>query len=235
MQLFYSTLVQDQIIFLEDQEARHCTQVLRKQIGDQISVTDGQGNLYHTELHKASKNQCELLIQETIPSPPHLPYLHMAIVPTKNIDRVEWFIEKATELGINEISLILADHSERKKIRYDRLEKLLIAAMKQSLNLHLPKLNDLTPFSDWINAYSTENTTLKFIPHCYDGAKSTLKAVYQPGQDALVLIGPEGDFSKVEVDLAESKGFQAISLGQTRLRTETAAISVCAFINWMNL
>ena len=235
MQLFYSEKRAGQIIYLEDQEARHCSQVLRKQIGDTIMVTDGLGNLFTTELTYMHKKRCELLIKNTETKNPHQPYLHMAVVPTKNIDRVEWFLEKATELGVNEISLVLSEHSERKKIRLDRLQKILIVAMKQSLNTHLPQLNDLLPFKSWIEKCQDEEGTQKFIPHCYEGEKRNLKTAYVPGSKAIVLIGPEGDFSASEVELALQQGFIPITLGENRLRTETAAISVCAFLNWMNI
>ena len=235
MQLFYSTEIEDNLIYLKDQEARHCAQVLRKQVGDEIKVTDGRGKLFSAVLIKLNKHVCELTIHETKSMAPHAPYLHVGIVPTKNIDRVELFLEKATELGINEVSLLLADHSERKKVRFDRLQKILLSAMKQSLNTYLPKLNDIRPLKEWILNSPTNDQLQKFIPHCYNNEKQTLKQAYVPGNEALILIGPEGDFSLDEVELALQNKFIPISLGETRLRTETAAISVCAFFNWMNL
>ncbi len=233
MQLFYATNREKDLIVLEDQEAKHCVQVLRKKVGDEIMVTDGQGNLFTTELVTTSKSRCQLAIQETHRFPPHRPYLHIGIVPTKNIDRVEWFLEKATELGINEISLLLSENSERKKLRYDRLQKLLIAAMKQSLNTHLPRLNDLQSYQDWVDLQSKDESPFKLIPHIHEQEKQLLKDAYRPGQNVTVLIGPEGGFAKSEVDYALNNGFTPVSLGDTRLRTETAAIAVCAFINFM--
>ena len=155
----------------------------------------------------------------------------MAVAPTKNIDRFEWFLEKSTEIGIDEITPLLTEHSERKIIKPERLEKVIIAAMKQSLKAYKPKLNELTPFRKIIAANSFEE---KYIAHCYDGEKQGLKTIAGKGKNILILIGPEGDFSTDEIKVARETGFTEISLGNSRLRTETAGVVACHIINLVN-
>ena len=150
--------------------------------------------------------------------------LHIAIAPTKSNDRIEWFLEKATEIGITHITLILCNHSERRNIKSERFEKILIGALKQSNQFHLPKLNSLTYFSDFVSSYSADN---KFIAHCREGNKSNLSSYNSLSKDVLILIGPEGDFSREEVELAMENDFLPIALGSQRLRTETAGIVAC--------
>jgi 16S rRNA (uracil1498-N3)-methyltransferase len=155
-------------------------------------------------------------------------YLHLAVAPTKNTDRFEWFLEKATEIGVDEITPILCEHSERKVIKDDRLEKVVISAMKQSLKAYLPKLNPLTPLKDLLNA---EFEGKKFIAHCYDLDKRELKNELTESSSHLVLIGPEGDFSEEEIQLAITQQFIPVSLGESRLRTETAGVVACHTVN----
>ncbi|MEN8116270.1 MAG: RsmE family RNA methyltransferase, partial [Bacteroidota bacterium] len=156
---------------------------------------------------------------------------HIVIAPTKNIDRFEWFLEKCTEIGIDEITPILSEHSERKVIKPGRLEKIVVSAMKQSVKAYLPKLNELTSFNDLVK---TSDAPAKFIAHCNGGEKPHLKNNIEPGKNVLILIGPEGDFSPAEVELAKENGFKEISLGTSRLRTETAGVVACHIVNLIN-
>lgn len=233
MQLFYSTAIEDSIIHLEGDEARHCTQVLRKQKGDRIHVVDGMGGWYEIELTDINKKSCAGLILQSRQEFDKLPFhIHIGIAPTKNIARLEWFLEKCTEIGISEISLLLCHHSERQKLRLDRLERILVAAMKQSLKAYLPKLNELENFKQFLQAHKFPAS--KYIAHCQEGDKVLLKNNYQAGSDVCILIGPEGDFSGEEITLALAAGFQSLSLGNNRLRTETAGVVACHSINMIN-
>ncbi len=157
--------------------------------------------------------------------------LHMALAPTKNIDRFEWFLEKATECGIDEITPVICEKSERRVIKPQRLEKILVAAMKQSLRAFLPRLNAATPLETFLRQPLANS---RFIAHCAEGSRKHLRDVYMPGSDALFLVGPEGDFSDREIETAIEQGFTAISMGKHRLRTETAALALCVQANTMN-
>ena len=235
MQLFYTTDVQLPQLVLHEEEARHCTQVLRKRLGDTINVVDGRGNLYETVLAKADKKTCTLSVVQTQPNYAARPYtLHIACAPTKNIERFEWFLEKATEIGIDAILPMVCQCSERRQIRPDRLEKILVTAMKQSLKAALPTLAPVQSFAQII-ADSHTFAGQKMIAHCADDAhKQPLKTAYTAGENVLLLIGPEGDFAPEEVALARQHGFVAVSLGTARLRTETAAIVACHTISLCN-
>jgi 16S rRNA (uracil1498-N3)-methyltransferase len=233
MQLFYSTNIDGTTVTLEGDEARHCRQVLRKQPGDQIQVVDGIGGFYTVELTELNKKEClGHIVHSQQAYGQRSFHLHIAIAPTKNIARLEWFLEKCTEMGIDEITLLLCDHSERRKVRLDRLERILVAAMKQSIKAYLPKLNDLTPF----NTFLTEQafSAKRYLAHCQEGEKVTLKNNYAPNTDVCILIGPEGDFSPAEIEAAMANGFQGLSLGASRLRTETAGMVACHSINFIN-
>ena len=230
--LFYTTDIKDNIATLTNEEALHCTRTLRKRIGDTIFMVDGQGGFYQGKILSTHKKVCTIAIEKTLESNQKRPYkIHIAIAPTKNISRFEWFLEKATEIGIDEITPLLCRHSERKKIRLDRLEKILIAAMKQSLKTNLPKINPLTTFSTFLQTKRTESC---FIAHCQADNNFHLKEKYQPNQNVLILIGPEGDFSSTEIATAIKQGFQPVTLGQSRLRTETAGIVACHVVALMN-
>ena len=216
-------------------EAAHCARVLRMTEGEHIQITDGHGNFYEAELTLVSPKRClfRILSKET-PAPLWTGHLHIAMAPTKNMDRVEWFAEKATEIGFSELSFLNCRFSERKVIKTERVEKILVSAVKQSLKPVKPILNEMTDFARFVKQ---ERTGQKFIAHCYDdlgGEKPLLKHVLKPGEDALVMIGPEGDFSRDEVQLAITHGFQPISLGRSRLRTETAALVACHILNLAN-
>jgi 16S rRNA (uracil1498-N3)-methyltransferase len=236
MQLFYSPDLNPQTTTatLPKDESKHIVKVLRKNEGEILDFTDGKGNFYKAEIIQASASNCKVKILEII-AQEALPYqLHLAVAPTKLNDRYETFLEKATEIGITEITPIICDHSERKVIKPERYERILQSAMKQSLKAYLPKLNEAIAFKAFIEKH-TDNNDRRFIAHCEeDKQRFSLKEKLEPATSVLLLIGPEGDFSPEEIDFALSKGFQPVTLGASRLRTETAAIVAThsvAFIN----
>ena len=206
-------------------ESHHLSKVLRKKNGDIIFLTNGKGLLFESHLEKVSPRKCSAHITKYTPVNRTRTYkLHIAIAPTKSMQRMEWFVEKATEIGIDTISFILCKHSERKNIKIERLEKIAIAAMKQSLQCFLPLLNPLQSFEQFI---ASPLQAEKYIAHCSTGEKTNFKAAFTSKQNYCVLIGAEGDFSQQEIYLAKQKGFQSLALTQQRLRSETAAIFVC--------
>lgn len=198
--------------------------------GDSLYLVDGKGNLYKGNVISIDKkNIVTVKIYDITRNYGKRNYkLHIAIAPTKNIDRFEWFIEKSAEIGIDEITPLLCDRSERKNIRNDRLEKILISAIKQSVNAYLPVLHPLIRFNDFINQCNADN---KFIAHCMTGDKPHLLKVRNEGNSFTVLVGPEGDFSDQEIMSAQNKNYIPVSLGSNRLRTETAGIAVCQIIS----
>lgn len=217
---------------LPEEEAGHCLRVLRLSIGDEIMLTDGKGCFYKAVISAASGKRCQVKVTETIPQEKGWNgWLHIAMAPTKNMDRTEWFAEKATEIGFDELTFLNCRYSERKVIKTERIEKILVSAVKQSLKAAKPVLNEMTDFNSFI---TSDFGGQKFIAHCYEGEKQLLKEVIHPGEDALVLIGPEGDFSEEEVEKAIANGFRPISLGKSRLRTETAALVACHTMNLLN-
>ncbi|GEQ86311.1 ribosomal RNA small subunit methyltransferase E [Patiriisocius marinistellae] len=233
MQLFYnSTLTpsSSQIIFEKD-ESRHIIKVLRKQVGDILDLTDGYGNFYKATLESSNPKQCIAHIKgvEAQPKPEY--NLHLAVAPTKLNDRYEWFLEKATEIGITQITPIICDHSERKVIKPERYEKIIQSAAKQSLKAYFPILNDAVSFKEFI-CTASEIETHRYIAHCEDAKKQSLKSVLKFQKDITILIGPEGDFSTSEIEFALKNNFDAIHLGKNRLRTETAAIVACHSVSY---
>ncbi len=250
MILFYTKNRQGNTAVLEDEEARHATQVLRRKIGDAMQLTDGLGNLYTGEIIDIAKKSCTVGINETHAAYNKRPvHLHIAIAPTKNIDRFEWFLEKATEIGIDEITPLLCKRSERTIIKPDRLNGILISAMKQSFQTYLPKLNEAIDFQKFMKQDFLQYNQ-KLIAHCIDFAdaqthnsqlitpnseKPPLSKVYQKGENVVILIGPEGDFTENELGLAFERSFKGISLGQNRLRTETAGLVACHTVNVLNM
>lgn len=237
MQLFYcKDIVPEGYCTLDAEESRHAVRVLRLREGDELNVTDGCGNLYRCQVVEASDKACCIQPLSTIHSPLFTFHLHLAVAPTKNPARMEWLVEKAVEIGVGEITLLQCDHSERTFLKTDRLEKLAVSAMKQSLHTVLPKINPPVKLSDWLCLpLSTLHSPLKFIAHCEaDKPRTPLASALQPGKDAVVLIGPEGDFSPEEIDLALECGFQPVSLGPARLRTETAALYAVTAFNLIN-
>ena len=229
MQLFYSPKIANQQLHLSAEESRHAIKVLRKGEGEILHLVDGKGGYYQVEITVANHKKCEFRIVDKVEQSNPIPYeLHIAIAPTKNNDRIEWFIEKATEIGITEITPILCEHSERKVINQERLTKVLVSAMKQSGQAFLPKLNPLTKLGDLIKVQNMES---KYIAHCEEQRQKKLNELYKKGSKSLILIGPEGDFSTNEIKLALDNNFKPITLGNNRLRTETAGVFVCSTIN----
>lgn len=228
-QYFYTTRIENGFAILDEEESRHLVSVLRKKVGDPLQVTDGLGNLYEVELSEIGKKQTLAQIHSKTFIPLERKHrLHMGVAPTKNIERFEWFLEKATEIGIDEITPLLCKHSERDTIRLDRLEKILVSAMKQSLRTRLPKLNPLTRFQ----TFATETKAgCKCIGWCADVPLTPLQKAIAPEQTVLIAIGPEGDFSPDEIASAHKQGFHGINLGPARLRTETAAIMAVVIAN----
>jgi len=236
MILFYSPNCIDTIHTLDEQESKHCIKSLRLRIGDQIYLTDGKGNVYLTQIINDNIKSCTLKIVRKIENYPLLPYhLHIGIAPTKNSDRLEWFVEKAVEIGISEITTLICKNSERTSIKTDRMERLMIAAVKQSLRAEIPLFTNEIYFNDFIEK-TKDKYSQKFIAYCGDLQQNTesLKAICKANTDTLILIGPEGDFSPDEVQHAIDCGFIPISLGKFRLRTETAALLACAIVQVVN-
>lgn len=232
MQIFYVPNISGTEVILNETESKHAVRVLRLVIGNQIQLVDGKGGFYNAEITDANPKKCRLqIIHAKRDFGKHNFKLHIAIAPTKSIDRFEWFLEKSTEIGIDEITPIISEHSERKVIKPERFGKILVSAMKQSVKAYLPKLNSLTLFADFIQETKIKN---KFIAHCNSGEKKHLKNAVEKGGEFLVLIGPEGDFSEQEVAQARNQGFEEVTLGSSRLRTETAGVVACHIVNLAN-
>ena len=232
MHIFYIPDISGEMINLDPLESKHAIRVLRLEKGSVVRAVDGKGGFYTAEIINPDYKNCCLKVTDQIQEYGKKNfYLHIGIAPTRNIDRFEWFIEKSAEIGIDEITPLLTEHSERKKINPLRLEKILISAIKQSVKAYMPKLNDLTNFNDLINNC---NHSKRYIAHCTGEAKPHLKDVIQAGSDNLILIGPEGDFSPDEIKRANINGFRSVSLGSSRLRTETAGVVACHIVNLLN-
>jgi 16S rRNA (uracil1498-N3)-methyltransferase len=230
--LFYTPDITGKDYTLSEEESKHCVRVLRLQIGDTLHLIDGRGGFYEAEIMDDHSKRCLVkVVKETKDFEKRNNHLHIAIAPTKNIERTEWFLEKATEIGIDEISFLLCDHSERKDVKLERLDKVVTSAMKQSLKAYHPQLHDAERFKYFIKKPFSGD---KYIAHCEPEEKQHLKDIYIKGVNALILIGPEGDFSPAEIQLALENGFKPISLGKSRLRTETAAVLACAAIALAN-
>jgi len=232
MNLFYSPVVSLGGTFLGEEESRHCTRVLRLGVGDTIHLADGTGNLFECVIRDANPKKCLVEVVSVKKEYKKRPFrLHIGIAPTKNNDRFEWFLEKATEIGIDEITPVLCTHSERNRIKNERMNKVLVAAMKQSLKAYLPVIHEAEEFARFIDR---EISGQKFIAYCETEQEADLPKYYRKGETATVLIGPEGDFSPEEILLAKIHDFIPISLGESRLRTETAGIVACHTINLLN-
>jgi len=224
MQLFYSTRIEYDNILLDEEESRHCVKVLRLRQGDTLYLTDGKGNLYRCVLAKADPARCVLEIEDTQKEVGRRNYyLHIAIAPTKNADRLEWFVEKAVEAGIDRITPIICDRSERKHLRLDRLRHIAVSAMKQSIKTYLPEIMEPVDLGNFV---TQEFNGEKYICHCMEGEKVAPSHPFKPAS-ALILIGPEGDFTIKEAELATAQGFLPLTLGPSRLRTETAGLAAC--------
>ena len=218
--------------FLSEEESKHCVRVLRLNNGDEVRLIDGHGGLYTASIHDAHPKRTILNIThvETEYGKPKY-RLHIAIAPTKNIERLEWFLEKATEIGISEITPIICQRSERKEIKTERSNKIITAAIKQSLKAYHPILNEPVSVTKFIQQH---HDAQKFIAHCEESPKTTLSETITKHNSYVILIGPEGDFSPSEIDLALQNDFKAITLGESRLRTETAALAACFEISFLN-
>jgi len=232
MHIFYTPDLLGNTYLLDESESKHCARVLRLQQGDEIILVDGKGGLFTAEITDSNPKRCAVkVIKSDLNVGVKDYHIHIAIAPTKNIERIEWFLEKATEVGIDQITPLNCRFSERKEIKNDRLEKVMISAMKQSLKARLPILNQLTKFKDFI---AQPFNGQKFIAHCDDQHRDLLKKMIAPNQNYLILIGPEGDFSAEEIEQAIKAGFHPVSLGNSRLRTETAGLVACHTLNLMN-
>ncbi|KWW29846.1 MAG: 16S rRNA (uracil1498-N3)-methyltransferase [bacterium P3] len=233
MQLFFADTLDLDLCTLTPTDSHHCVKVMRMRAGDAVRVTDGRGLLCDGHITIADSNACQVAIDVR-----HEAYglrqwrLHIAVAPTKNADRIEWFVEKAVEVGVDTVTLLVCDHSERTTLKMERLEKIVGSAMKQSIKAYRPQLHNAVAMRDFVEAYSRDGSC-KLICHC-DGDRQTLGGCYTPGRDALVLIGPEGDFSHEEIAAALQAGFVPVTLGESRLRTETAALYATVALNLMN-
>jgi len=236
MQLFYTPEIQPAhpIFMLSEEESKHAIRVLRLTVGEKIHLIDGRGGLYETEIiepHPKRTTLRVLSVQENFGQSSY--EIHMAVAPTKNIDRIEWFLEKATEIGLSSYTPIICEHSERKEVKVERLEKVAIAAMKQSLKAYLPKIKPATSFSKFIQEIKDE-PFIKGIAHCVDSDKKYINTSFAPRGKYLILIGPERDFSEKEISQAIEAGFVPLSLGEARLRTETAALASVLEVSLLN-
>jgi len=232
--MFYAPDIETSL-FLPEEESQHAVKVLRLQAGDRIELIDGKGGYYKAEIIFPHHKRCEIQILEKQAEFHKRPYhLHIAIAPTKNIERLEWFAEKVTEIGIDEITPVICRFSERKIIKHDRLEKILISAMKQSLKALGTVLNPPRSFNEFISAPSN---SVKMIAHCNESFNNrvSISQVCKKGDNVVILIGPEGDFTDLEIDAAIRSGYLPIHLGKSRLRTETAGICACHSVYFMNM
>ncbi|RDC63257.1 16S rRNA (uracil(1498)-N(3))-methyltransferase [Adhaeribacter pallidiroseus] len=231
MHLFFTPDLNSETYTLNEDESKHSIRVLRLSQGDTINLVDGKGGLYTAVITDANPKKCALQIVNHVPNFGKRPfYVHIAVAPTKNLDRMEWFVEKAVEIGIDEISFLCCDHSERKNLNTERLQKIAISAMKQSIKAYLPKLNELQPFASFVNQCDASAT---FIAHLEDhNRKSLVQATVS--QKNCILIGPEGDFSGREIEMAYKQGIKPVTLGPSRLRTETAALVACHTANLLH-
>ena len=227
MELFYNeNLIQnDESLIFSSEESRHLSKALRKKVGELIYVTNGKGlkwkgQIISTDSRKAAAKKKEAILYQNQSVP-----LHIAIAPTKSIDRLEWFLEKATEIGVSQITPVFCDHSERKRVKLERMKKILVGALKQSTQYFLPKLNPMISFEAFMKL---DHPQIKLLAHCQKGDKMALHQIKKLNNEILIMIGPEGDFSDNEIKTAQSHSFTPISLGSQRLRTETAGIIACS-------
>ncbi|MGB5435032.1 MAG: 16S rRNA (uracil(1498)-N(3))-methyltransferase [Maribacter sp.] len=233
MQLFYNPKLDNsasQFVFTPE-ESHHIVKVLRKKVDDMLLITNGKGSIFEAKIIIADAKKCKAQITATKKKHRRMYWFHLVVAPTKSNDRFEWFLEKATEIGVDEITPIICERSERKIVKPERMEKVIQSAMKQSMQAYLPKLNPMTTFEEFM---AQEREGLLFIAHCEEDEKMELKRRVAPDKDVTILIGPEGDFTSNEIDQAYEKGFLPVSLGQNRLRTETAAIVACTTVNLIN-
>ncbi len=231
MQLFFTPEIKKNIAALNLQESRHCLKVLRKRKGEKIHITNGKGKLFVGQLLNEDHSGCLIKVMEEVDKERISDFwLHIAIAPVKNVSRFEWFLEKATEIGVNEITPVLCDHSEKQSMKHERMEKILISAMKQAGRYFLPKLNGIESFQKFLKKISTENIYMAN----YDESHLFLSQVYKKNTNCVILIGPEGDFSESEKDMARDMNATFVNISNYRLRTETAGIVACHTVNMLN-
>ena len=232
MHIFYTPELSGKTYTLDETESKHCVRVLRLEKGDEITMVDGRGGFFTAEIADPNPKRCAVyVVKSELNFGLRKFQVQVAIAPTKNIERFEWFLEKSTEIGIDRVTPLLCHHSERKEIKHDRLEKVMVSAMKQSLKAYLPQLDELTKFADFIRRPFNGQ---KFIAHCEEQHRELLKNAIKPAGNYLILIGPEGDFSLEEIEMAIQAGFQPVSLGESRLRTETAGVVACHTFNLLS-
>lgn len=233
MQLFYSPELQvgDPVFTFDSDESKHLIKVLRKKIGDAVWITNGKGVLFQAKIVGDNSKRCEVELITSKKSHSRSHTLHMAVAPTKMNDRYEWFLEKATEIGVDQITPILCERSERKTLKSERMQRVIESAMKQSLQTYLPQLNEPISFSEFLKKTTAG---LKFIAHCEESERFELKRRVIPDQDITILIGPEGDFTPTEIKAALNNGYLPVSMGKNRLRTETAAIFASTVVATIN-
>ena len=232
MHIFYTPELSGNTYTLDETESKHCVRVLRLEKGDEITLVDGRGGWFTAEIADPNPKRCAVnVIKSELNFGQRNFQVQVAIAPTKNIERIEWFLEKATEIGIDRVTPLLCRYSERKEIKSERLEKVMVSAMKQSLKAYLPQLDELTKFNDFI---SQPFTGQKFIAHCEEQHRELLKNAIKLDGNYLILIGPEGDFSSEEIRMAIDAGFIPVRLGDSRLRTETAGVVACHTFNLLN-
>lgn len=232
MHIFYTPDLIAEVYTLSEEESKHAVRVLRLQAGDEVVLVDGKGGYYQARILEANPKRTHLQVfqtQQEFGKRNH--YLHIAVAPTKSIERLEWFLEKATELGIDEITPLICERSERKEVKTERLNKIISSAVKQSIKAYHPVLNEPIGFKKFVELPFDGQ---KFIAHCMEGDKSSIQEMIKPKSKYLVLIGPEGDFTSKELALAAANAIFPISLGKSRLRTETAALAACFEINFLN-
>ena len=230
MRLFYSPNIHQELA-LNEEQSKHAIKVLRMHSGDVIEVLDGKGKIYTCKILDAYSKSCGVAIIDEKTFEKRTYSIEIVLAPTKNMDRIEWFVEKAIEVGIDKITLIQTSRTERKKVRLDRLQKIAISAMKQSKTYYLPEITELLSFDEVVNSpFNGE----RFIAHCIDNDKHHLKNCLSANGNAQILIGPEGDFTESEIEMALKNNFKPVSLGENRLRTETAALYACAVASVVN-
>ncbi|CAM4103061.1 16S rRNA (uracil1498-N3)-methyltransferase [Pedobacter westerhofensis] len=233
MHVFYTPDITSSDYILNEEESRHCMKVLRLVTGDVVHLIDGRGGLYEAEITGESKRNVSLHVLKTTSEYQKRNHnLHIAVAPTKNIDRLEWFLEKATEIGIDQITPVICERSERKIVKEDRLNKVITSAVKQSLQAYHPMLNEALSLKELISHHSADH---RMIAHCVEGEpRKYISEIAPSGSSYLILIGPEGDFTPNEIQLALQNDFKPLTLGNTRLRTETAALAACFEVNYLN-
>ncbi len=230
MSLFYLPAIRDGIHYFNDEESKHIARVLRMKMGDTLSITDGLGTFYQAKITNPDPRKCTIEVFEKREVRKKEHTIHIAIAPPKNSDRIEWFVEKAVEIGIDEVSFFYSQNSERKNINLERIEKIAVSALKQSQQAWLPKLNSLRTFKEVTSAMAEQ----RFIAYVDSANTAQLKSRALPKKGYLILIGPEGDFSKEELTMAIECGFEKVSLGANRLRTETAGLVACQTLQFVN-